>query len=224
MGEVELPDGPSGDWRGDLTLLAWQIRVVGLRHPWLIALLTSRPTLGPALLRVHEFALGAFDGIDVDIDDVMGFVGMLNDHIHSAIRREIGWLEEARRTGLDPERWKRDYIGPYVRQVVESGAFPLFSRTLTSPQTSASGTGSTASSMPSPHSSHRPAPIDREGGLRCGEDCVRRMDVVSDIAPRLHVDPVASDALDFPVLTLEATNVGAHARTFVASCDPAPHL
>ena len=59
-----------------------------------------------------------------------GFVDMLNDHIHSAIRREIGWLEEARRTGLDPERWKREYIGPYVRQVVESGAFPLFSRSV----------------------------------------------------------------------------------------------
>ncbi|MGA4992694.1 TetR/AcrR family transcriptional regulator [Nonomuraea bangladeshensis] len=130
MGEIELPDGPSGDWRGDLTLLARQVRAAGLRHPWLIALLTGRPTLGPHLLRVHEFALGAFDGTGLDIDDVTGFVGMLNDYVHSAIRREIGWLEEARRTGLDPERWKRDYMGPYVRQVVESGAFPLFNRTV----------------------------------------------------------------------------------------------
>ncbi|MEQ4716809.1 TetR/AcrR family transcriptional regulator [Nonomuraea sp. B19D2] len=130
MGELELPGSPSGDWRGDLTLLARQIRAAGLRHPWLIALLTSRPTLGPSLLRAHEFALGAFDGIGLDIDDVTGFVGMLNDYVNSAVRREIGWLEEARRTGLDPERWKRDYIGPYVRQVVESGAFPLFSRSV----------------------------------------------------------------------------------------------
>ncbi|GAA1721422.1 TetR/AcrR family transcriptional regulator [Nonomuraea bangladeshensis] len=130
MGEIELPDGPSGDWRGDLTLLARQVRAAGLRHPWLIALLTGRPTLGPHLLRVHEFALGAFDGTGLDIDDVTGFVGMLNDYVHSAIRREIGWLEEARRTGLDPERWKRDYMGPYVRQVVESGAFPRFNRTV----------------------------------------------------------------------------------------------
>ncbi|MFI6791322.1 TetR/AcrR family transcriptional regulator [Nonomuraea sp. NPDC050383] len=129
-GEIELPDGPSGDWRGDLTLLARQIRAIGLRHPWLIALLTSRPTLGPQLLRVHEFALSAFNGTGLDIDDMTGFVGMLNDYIHSAIRREIGWLEEARRTGLDPERWKRDYMGPYVRQVVESGAFPLFNRSV----------------------------------------------------------------------------------------------
>ncbi|MEU4512378.1 TetR/AcrR family transcriptional regulator [Nonomuraea wenchangensis] len=130
MGEIELPGGPSGDWRDDLTLLARQVRAAGLRHPWLIALLTGRPTLGPHLLRVHEFALGAFDGTGLDIDDVTGFVGMLNDYVHGAIRRELGWLEEARRTGLDPERWKRDYMGPYVRQVVESGAFPLFNRSV----------------------------------------------------------------------------------------------
>ncbi|MFD1536129.1 TetR/AcrR family transcriptional regulator [Nonomuraea guangzhouensis] len=130
MSEIELPDSPSGDWRSSLTLLARQTRAVSLRHPWLTALLTSRPTLGPNLLRVHEFALGALDGIGLDIDDITGFVGMLNDYVHSAIRREISWLDEARRTGLDPQRWKRDYIGPYVRQVVGSGAFPLFSRSV----------------------------------------------------------------------------------------------
>ncbi|WP_336213236.1 TetR/AcrR family transcriptional regulator [Nonomuraea sp. LPB2021202275-12-8] len=130
MGEIELPDRPSGDWRSDLSLVAHQTRAAGLRHPWLITLLTSRPTLGPHLLRVHEFALGALDRLGLDIDDISSFVGMLNDYVYSATRREIGWLEEARRTGLDPERWKRDYIGPYVRQIVESGAYPLFTRSV----------------------------------------------------------------------------------------------
>ncbi|MEV4248289.1 TetR/AcrR family transcriptional regulator [Streptosporangium canum] len=131
ISEIELPrGGPSGDWRSDLTLLAGQTRTVGLRHAWLIPLLSSRPTLGPGLLRVNEFALGALDGLGLGIDDITGFAGMLNDYVHGAIRREIGWLEEARRTGLDSERWKRDYIGPYVRRVVESGAFPLFNRSI----------------------------------------------------------------------------------------------
>ncbi|MEV6878750.1 TetR/AcrR family transcriptional regulator [Amycolatopsis sp. NPDC051128] len=130
MSEIELPDDPSGDWRADLSLVADQTRAAALRHSWLIGLLAGRPTLGPHLLRVHEFALGALDGRGLDIDDITAFVGMLNDYVHSAIRREIGWLEEARRSGLDPERWKRDYIGPYVRQIVESGAYPLFSRSL----------------------------------------------------------------------------------------------
>ncbi|GAA2881639.1 TetR/AcrR family transcriptional regulator [Nonomuraea rubra] len=130
MSEIELPGGPSGDWRSDLALLAGRTRATGLRHPWLITLLTSRPTLGPQLLRVHEFALGALDATGLGIDDITGLVGMLDDYTHSAVRRELGWLDEARRTGLDPERWKRDYMGPYVRQVVESGDFPLFNRSI----------------------------------------------------------------------------------------------
>ncbi|MFI7226166.1 TetR/AcrR family transcriptional regulator [Nonomuraea angiospora] len=130
MGELDLPAEPSGDWRRDLSLVACETRAAGLRHPWLTPLLGGRPTLGPQLLRVHEFALGALDGLGLGIDEMTGFVSMVDDYVHSAIRREIGWLEEARRTGLDPERWKRDYIGPYVRQIVESGAYPLFSRSL----------------------------------------------------------------------------------------------
>ncbi len=130
MGEVELLSRPSGDWRADLSLVAGRTRAAGLRHPWLIGLLGGRPTLGPQLLRVREFALGALDGLGLDIDAMAGFVGMLDDYVHSAVRREIGWLEHARRTGLDQERWKRDYIGPYVRQVVESGAYPLFNRSI----------------------------------------------------------------------------------------------
>lgn len=130
MSEVDLPEKPSGDWRADLSLVAHQTRVAGQRHPWLSGLLSGRPTLGPQLLRVHEFALGALDGLGLDIDEITSFVGMVDDYVHSAIRREIGWLEEARRTGLDPERWKRDYIGPYVRQIVASGAYPLFSRSV----------------------------------------------------------------------------------------------
>jgi AcrR family transcriptional regulator len=130
MSEVELPDRPSGDWRADLSLVACRSRAAGLRHPWLTGLLTGRPTLGPQLLRVHEFALAAFDGLALGIDEIAGFVGMLDDYVHSAVRREIGWLEHARSTGLSPEKWKRDYIGPYVRQVVESGAYPHFNRTL----------------------------------------------------------------------------------------------
>ncbi|GLW11623.1 TetR family transcriptional regulator [Microtetraspora sp. NBRC 13810] len=130
MAEVELPDRPGGGWRSDLSLVAHQTRVTGLRHPWLVPLIGSRPTLGPQLLRVNEFALGALDGLGLGIDDITGLVGMLNDYVHGAIRREIGWLEEARRTGLDPERWRRDYVGPYVRQVVEAGTYPLFSRSV----------------------------------------------------------------------------------------------
>ncbi|GAA0930725.1 TetR/AcrR family transcriptional regulator [Nonomuraea longicatena] len=130
LSEIELPEKPSGDWRADLSLVAHGSRAVGLRHPWLTVLASRRPTLGPNVLHVNEFALGALEGMGLDIDEMAGFVGMVNDYVDGATRREIGWLEEARRTGMDPERWKRDYAGPYVRQILDSGAYPLFGRTV----------------------------------------------------------------------------------------------
>lgn len=130
LGEMELPERPSGDWRADLSLVAHEARATGLRHPWQVALASRRPSFGPQQLRVYEFALGALDGFGLEIDEITSLVAMVNDYTHSAVRREIGWSEEARRTGMDTGRWMREYVGPYVAQVVESGKYPMFNRSV----------------------------------------------------------------------------------------------
>ncbi|WP_329089645.1 TetR/AcrR family transcriptional regulator [Streptosporangium sp. NBC_01469] len=130
MGEIDLPDRPTGDWRADLSLVAHQSRTVGLRHPWQSALVTRRPTMGPNLLRVHEFTVGALAGFDLDIDEITSYAGMLNDYTNSATLREIGWIEEARRTGMDMKQWMHEYVGPYVQAVVASGKYPMFNRSI----------------------------------------------------------------------------------------------
>lgn len=130
VGEIVLPERPSGDWRQGLTLVAEQTRAVGLRHPWQIALADRRPTLGPNSLRVLEFALASLDGLGLDIDEIAALAGMVSDYTHSAVHREIGWLEQARRTGMDMARWMSGYVGPYVAEVVASGEYPMFERTI----------------------------------------------------------------------------------------------
>lgn len=130
MGEMELPDRPTGDWRSDLSQVAHQSRAIGLRHPWQVALITRRPTLGPHSLMVYDFVLGCLDGYGLDIDEMASLAGMLNDYVHGAVRREIGWLDEARRTCMDMERWMKEYVGAHVAHVVESGEYPMFNRTV----------------------------------------------------------------------------------------------
>ncbi|MGV9610972.1 TetR/AcrR family transcriptional regulator [Nocardia xishanensis] len=130
VGEIALPAQPSGNWREDLTLVAEQTRAVGLRHPWQIALANRRPTLGPNSLRVQEFAMSALDGFGLDIDEIASLIGMLSDYAHSAVHREIGWLEQARRTGMDMAQWMSGYVGPYVAEVVVSGRYPMFTRSI----------------------------------------------------------------------------------------------
>ncbi|MEV4754094.1 TetR/AcrR family transcriptional regulator [Micromonospora sp. NPDC049559] len=129
LGEVELPERPSGDWRADLSLVAHQTRAAGLRHPWQVTL-ARRPTLGPHSLRIYDFALRALDGFGLHIDEMTSLCGMVGDYVASAVRDEIGWLDQARRTGMDRRRWMGEYVGPYVRQVVESGRYPMFNRTI----------------------------------------------------------------------------------------------
>jgi AcrR family transcriptional regulator len=130
VGEIALPARPSGDWRQDLSLVTEQTREVGLRHPWQISLANRRPTLGPNSLRVQEFAMSALDGFGLDIDEIASLVGMVSDYAHSAVHREIGWLEQARRTGMDMAQWMSGYVGPYVAQIIDSGQYPMFTRSI----------------------------------------------------------------------------------------------
>ena len=58
VGEIELPERPSGDWRADLASIAWATRLMGRRHPWLAGL-GVHPVPGPLTRR---YGAAAFAG------------------------------------------------------------------------------------------------------------------------------------------------------------------
>ena len=119
----------SGNWRADLARIASDIRRVTLRHPWLASVLypTARPTFGPNLLRVIEHALAAVDGIGLDIDGMLDMWMTVNDFVQGYVMAELAEQEATRRTNLTLAQW-RARITPYVRRIVESGRYPLFTR------------------------------------------------------------------------------------------------
>jgi len=119
----------SGNWRADLARIASDIRRVTLRHPWLASVLypTARPTFGPNLLRVIEHALAAVDGIGLDIDGMLDMWMTVNDFVQGYVMAELAEREATRRTNLTQAQW-RARITPYVRRIVESGRYPLFTR------------------------------------------------------------------------------------------------
>jgi AcrR family transcriptional regulator len=55
-GEYDLP-APSGNWQADLLEIAHQGRNIMRRHPWLPALVITRPTLGPHAIDLLEHVL-----------------------------------------------------------------------------------------------------------------------------------------------------------------------
>ncbi|WP_026414560.1 TetR/AcrR family transcriptional regulator [Actinomadura oligospora] len=126
MGEIDLKDVPSGDWRSDLRRYADQTRAMWLRHPWIATANRSLPGYGPNQLRLIEQVMGVLDPL-VPIDENLALMGILNGYVEGAARDEVTTAEEIRRSGLSEEDWAaRNH--PYLRQVLESGKYPLFTK------------------------------------------------------------------------------------------------
>ncbi|WP_433508605.1 TetR/AcrR family transcriptional regulator [Nonomuraea sp. CA-143628] len=129
QGEIDVEGMPSGDWRADLTRYADGMRAMWLRHPWIATVHRSLPGLGPNQLRLIERVMGALDAY-VPIDENLGLMAILNGYIDSAVRDEVSWAEEVRRSGLTETQWlARTY--PYVEQLLKSGQYPIFTKIAT---------------------------------------------------------------------------------------------
>jgi AcrR family transcriptional regulator len=127
IGEASLPAEPSGDWRADLRALALRGRENYRRHPWMLQLGASRPRLGPQALRQMELTLGALEHLGVDITTMAAMQNTMHSYVVGAVQTELAEEEARRRRGLTDEAWRAS-LAPYVRQVIDSGDFPLFRR------------------------------------------------------------------------------------------------
>ncbi|RJL23915.1 TetR/AcrR family transcriptional regulator [Bailinhaonella thermotolerans] len=126
QGEIDVSGLPSGDWRADLAHYAHEVRAMWLRHPWVATVHRSLHSYGPNQLRLIEHVMGVLDG-HVSIDENLQLIALLNSYVEGAVREEISSTEEVRRSGLsEPERIARSY--PRIRQVVESGDYPIFTK------------------------------------------------------------------------------------------------
>ena len=121
------PPAPTGDWRADLTGVAHHVRTTLLRHPWLTAELTGRPALGANSLRRHDAALTAAAALTPDITLAAGVVDAVLAYVFGTVARELAEAQARRRTGLTEDQWRAS-VGPYIRDVVASGAYPQFAR------------------------------------------------------------------------------------------------
>jgi AcrR family transcriptional regulator len=126
IGELDLPERPSGDWRADLTLLAERTRAMRLRHPWMSETRRARSAFGPNQLRMLEFGMGTLD-VGIPIDDIMILVGLVTGYVDNAVQEQMAWEAEWRRSGISKENWM-GRSAPYVHQLISSGQHPMLAR------------------------------------------------------------------------------------------------
>lgn len=127
--EDPLPDKPSGDWRADLTELAERGRAMLLRHPWTTSVTTSRPSFGPNSLRVFEYSLSCVDGLGLSIDEMLSIVLNLIGYVRNFVQGMLAEAEASRRTKMTEDEWRATQT-PYLKQIIESGKYPLFTKVI----------------------------------------------------------------------------------------------
>jgi AcrR family transcriptional regulator len=97
IGEIELPEQPSGDWRADLTSIAWATRAMGRHHPWL-AQLGIHPVPGPLTRRYGAAAFRSLEGLGLDPATEANILAAVNNYVSGFLERETGWWAPMSRT------------------------------------------------------------------------------------------------------------------------------
>ncbi|NUR83354.1 MAG: TetR/AcrR family transcriptional regulator [Nonomuraea sp.] len=121
--EVLVEEPLPGDWREALLLMARREREVVRRHPWRVELISQRVAVGPNGLRHVEQKLSAFDGLGVDRLRAWRYLAAFNDYMTGFVVRESLERGAPRESGIN-EAEREAVAEPYIRELVEGGAFP----------------------------------------------------------------------------------------------------
>jgi AcrR family transcriptional regulator len=130
--EIDLTAAPSGDWVGDLVLLAVQAKGVHLRHPWLLDVMAQYTPLGPASIDYLEHALRVLDPAPASSRAKLEAIGILSGLVTLFARNELN----ARSAGASPDERQRAQSA-YLAEVAAAGEHPR----LLAAMTSAAGAG-----------------------------------------------------------------------------------
>ena len=120
----------SGNWHADLRAIAHLLRRTALRHPWLPVLSSGRTNHGPTACTGWNCRLSAFDGLDLDTDEMLANLGTLS----AFVLGDLGDQEAARRSGLSHEQWMQQQ-SEYGPTIINSGLYPRFTRVIIEAQT-----------------------------------------------------------------------------------------
>lgn len=115
------------DWRARVAAIAHDNRALFERHPWLAAISTTRPPLGPGLMAKYEHELAALDGLgldDLSMDAALTFVlGFVETCARSAAEIQTAGHESAM---SDHEWWAANE--PLLARVFDGARYPRAAR------------------------------------------------------------------------------------------------
>lgn len=128
FGEESYPADAPEEWRTRIELGARTLWSLYRNHPWLAQLGSlTRPLLVPNLMVHGERILAALDGHGLDPTTLFDIHVLLYSHVQGlAVHLEMEAHAEAA-TGQSEDQWM-DSRAPALRDLVESGRFPTFTK------------------------------------------------------------------------------------------------
>lgn len=123
--EVDYEPGSldPADWRTALETVAGRNWRLYERHPWLLAVDTTRPPLGPGTIGKYDAELGALAGTGLDDVEVDQILSLVLEHVRSTARQT---LDAASARASDGEWWAA--AGPVLAGLMDPARYPLASR------------------------------------------------------------------------------------------------
>jgi AcrR family transcriptional regulator len=127
MAQLRLPE-PTGDWRADMHGLAHEQRALLHRHPWLVTESSHLQPLGPAILALIEWALGALEPTGLPAQERLETIAMFNWFIGNVVRGEL-----ATRAAPPPESEQATAQARQMAELLATGRYPRFAAAVTQP-------------------------------------------------------------------------------------------
>jgi AcrR family transcriptional regulator len=108
LGELELPERASNDWRADLRETAHQVWLLSRRHSWL-AQLGIQPGFGPNTARYFQHAQAALRPLGLELQEEVRILAALNNYVSGHAQRAAAWDAVIRRSGLSGDAWRERF-------------------------------------------------------------------------------------------------------------------
>ena len=123
----DLADDLAGGWRARLEQAARENWALFHRHPWMLQVAASRPSIGPNAIAKYDYELRVVADIgltDVEMDSVLMLVG---GYVEGAARRAMDAAQAEKRTGMTDDQWWSAHA-PLLSTVLDPARYPVAAR------------------------------------------------------------------------------------------------
>lgn len=121
-----LEDVP-GDWRAKLEVSARESWELYRRHPWMLQVSTTRPTLGPNVMVGYESQLAALAGTGLTEQEMVAVTNLVDSYVSGVAQSAVVAATTEQESGLTDEEWWKG-LQPVLEELVVWERFPINSQ------------------------------------------------------------------------------------------------